>query len=143
MRKPVLNHHLKENLVMSNSLMRFFGTPEKKTEVNPGDHNVPFTIVVANVGTQDITGIRGQLSLPFGFSPTAGSGPLIEADFNANAGAKLIESTSKTPKNPIILHNTIFWTFFLLIKRFCVDIFDFNFKLFRNFLGFLLLCFSL
>ena len=46
----------------------FFGTPEKKLEVNPGDQNVPFTIVVANVGTQDITGIKGQLSLPFGFS---------------------------------------------------------------------------
>lgn len=63
----------------------FFGTPDRKIEVNPGDHNVPFTIVIANVGTQDITGIRGQLSLPFGFSPTAGSGPLIEADFAANA----------------------------------------------------------
>ena len=63
----------------------FFGTPDEKIEVNPGDHNVPFTIVVANVGTQDITGIRGQLSLPFGFSPTSGSGPLIEADFDANA----------------------------------------------------------
>ena len=63
----------------------FFGTADKKIEVNPGDRNVPFTIVVANVGTQDITGIKGQLSLPFGFSPTAGSGPLIEADFDANA----------------------------------------------------------
>ena len=65
----------------------FFGTADKKIEVNPGDHNVPFTIVVANVGTQDITGIRGQLSLPFGFSPTAGSGPLIEADFDSNSFA--------------------------------------------------------
>ena len=63
----------------------FFGTPEKKLEVNPGDQNVPFTIVVANVGTQDITGIKGQLSLPFGFSPTVGSGSLIEADVDANA----------------------------------------------------------
>jgi len=63
----------------------FFGTADKKIEVNPGDRNVPFTIVVANVGTQDITGIKGQLSLPFGFSPTAGSGPLIEADFDSNA----------------------------------------------------------
>ena len=63
----------------------FFGIPDQKLEVNPGDKNVPFTIVVANVGTQDITGIRGQLSLPFGFSPTSGSGSLIEADFNANA----------------------------------------------------------
>jgi len=65
----------------------FFGTADKKVEVNPGDRNVPFTIVVANVGTQDITGIKGQLSLPFGFSPTAGSGPLIEADFDSNAFA--------------------------------------------------------
>src|SRR3989304_1272855 len=42
-------------------------------------------IAMANVGTQDITGIKGQLSLPFGFSPTAGSGPLIEADFDSTA----------------------------------------------------------
>lgn len=63
----------------------YFGTPEDKLEVNPGHQNVPFTIIVANVGTQDITGIRGQLSLPFGFSPTVGSGSLIEADFNSNA----------------------------------------------------------
>jgi hypothetical protein len=63
----------------------FFGTPEKKLEVNPGDKNVPFTIVFANVGTQDIIGIRGQLSLPFGFSPTFGSGSLIEADSDSNS----------------------------------------------------------
>ena len=63
----------------------FFGIPDQKLEVNPGDQNVPFTVVIANVGTQDITGIRGQLSLPFGFSPTVGSGSLIEADFDANA----------------------------------------------------------
>ncbi|HXV67082.1 MAG TPA: hypothetical protein VD731_07660 [Nitrosopumilaceae archaeon] len=63
----------------------YFGTDEVKLEVNPGDRNVPFTIVLANVGTQDITGIKGQLSLPFGFSPTVGSGSLIEADFDSNA----------------------------------------------------------
>jgi hypothetical protein len=63
----------------------FFGTPDQKLEVNPGDQNVPFTIVVANVGTQDITGIKGQLSLPFGFSPTVGSGSIIVADFDTNA----------------------------------------------------------
>ena len=63
----------------------YFGTDEVKIEVNPGDRNVPFTIVLANVGTQDITGIKGQLSLPFGFSPTVGSGSLIEADFDSNA----------------------------------------------------------
>jgi hypothetical protein len=63
----------------------FFGIADEKLEVNPGDKNVPFTIVMANVGTQDITGIKGQLSLPFGFSPTAGSGSLIEADFDSTA----------------------------------------------------------
>jgi hypothetical protein len=63
----------------------FFGLPDQKLEVNPGDRNVPFTIVIANVGTQDITGIRGQLSMPFGFSPTVGSGSIIEADFDSNA----------------------------------------------------------
>lgn len=65
----------------------FFGTPDQKLEVNPGDENVPFTIVIANVGVQDITGIKGQLSLPFGFSPTVGSGSIIEADFDSNAFA--------------------------------------------------------
>jgi hypothetical protein len=63
----------------------YFGTDKEKIEVNPGDKNVPFTIVLANVGTQDITGVKGQLSLPLGFSPTTGSGPLIEADFDSNA----------------------------------------------------------
>lgn len=63
----------------------FFGLPDQKFEVNPGDENVPFTIVIANVGTQDITGIKGQLSMPFGFSPTFGSGSIIEADFDSNA----------------------------------------------------------
>lgn len=63
----------------------YFGLPNQKLEVNPGDNNVPFTVVIANVGTQDITGIKGQLSLPFGFSPTVGSGSVIEADFDSNA----------------------------------------------------------
>ena len=63
----------------------YFGTDKEKIEVNPGDKNVPFTIVLANVGTQDITGVKGQLSLPLGFSPTSGSGPLIEADFDSTA----------------------------------------------------------
>lgn len=65
----------------------YFGLPNQKLEVNPGDHNVPFTIVIANVGTQDITGIKGQLSMPFGFSPTVGSGSVIDADFDSNAAA--------------------------------------------------------
>ena len=52
----------------------YFGTMDNKLEVDSGDRNVPFTVVLANVGTQDITGIRGQLSLPLGFSAADGPG---------------------------------------------------------------------
>ena len=65
----------------------YFGTINQKIEVSPGDHNVPFTVVLANVGTQDITGIRGQLSLPYGFSPADGPGSIIRADADANSKA--------------------------------------------------------
>ena len=58
----------------------YFGTFEQKLEVAPGDKNVPFTVVFANVGSQDITGIKGQLQLPLGFSSADGNGALILAD---------------------------------------------------------------
>ena len=66
----------------------YFGTAGERIEVNPGDKNVPFTLVMTNVGTLDITGIQGQLSPPFGFTPTDGSGPIIlaSAENNARAG---------------------------------------------------------
>ncbi|NJK77729.1 MAG: hypothetical protein HC944_01415 [Nanoarchaeota archaeon] len=63
----------------------FFGTVDKKIEVDPGDDNVPFTVVFANVGTQDITGIKGQLSLPIGFSSADGPSSLIVADSDSNS----------------------------------------------------------
>jgi len=63
----------------------YFGTIDEKLEVEPGDSNVPFTVVLANVGTQDITGIKGQLSLPFGFSSADGKGALIFADSDSNS----------------------------------------------------------
>ena len=63
----------------------YFGTANEKLEVSPGDQNIPFTIVMANVGTQDITGIKGQLSMPFGFSASAGPGTMIEADSDTNS----------------------------------------------------------
>ena len=63
----------------------FFGIPDEKMEVDPGDRNVPFTVVLANVGTQDITGIRGQLSLAFGFSSADGVGSLILADSDSSS----------------------------------------------------------
>jgi len=63
----------------------YFGTEDEKLEIDPGDRNVPFTVVLANVGTQDITGIRGQLSLPFIFSSADGPGSLIEADSDSSS----------------------------------------------------------
>jgi hypothetical protein len=63
----------------------YFGTIDEKFEVDAGDKNVPFTVVMANVGTQDITGIRGQLSLPLGFLASDGPGSLIHADADSNS----------------------------------------------------------
>ena len=65
----------------------YFGTLNNKIEVETGDSNVPFTVVFANVGTQDITGIKGQLSLPLGFSASDGPGSIIRADSDSNSDA--------------------------------------------------------
>jgi len=63
----------------------YFGTVNNKMEVNSGDQVVPFTVIFANVGTQDITGIRGQLSPPLGFSSPNVKNGLIFADSNSNS----------------------------------------------------------
>jgi len=63
----------------------YFGISDEKFEVDSGTKNVPFTVIMANVGTQDITGIRGQLSLPLGFSASDGPGSLIYADAGSNS----------------------------------------------------------
>jgi hypothetical protein len=63
----------------------YFGTLDQKIEVTPGDKNVPFTVVFANVGSQDITGIKGQLLLPLGFSSSDGKGALIFADSDSES----------------------------------------------------------
>jgi len=63
----------------------YFGTIEQKIEIEPGDSNVPFTVIFANVGSQDITGIRGQLSLPMGFSGSNGPRSIILADSDSNS----------------------------------------------------------
>ena len=65
----------------------YFGTLDDKIEIEAGDSNVPFPVVFANVGTQDITGIKGQLSLPLGFSASDGPGSIIRADSNSNSDA--------------------------------------------------------
>lgn len=65
----------------------YFGLPAAKMEVRPGDANVPFTVAIANVGAHDITGIRGQLSLPLALSAHDGSRAAVaDAEDNANAG---------------------------------------------------------
>lgn len=61
-------------------LNAYFGNFKEKMEAEPGDMNVPFTIVMSAVGTQDITGIRGELSLPMGFSSSNSKNGLIIAD---------------------------------------------------------------
>lgn len=63
----------------------YFGTDGKKIEIEPGDKNVPFTVIFANVGTQDISGIKGQLSLPMGFTPSYGTSQVIHANADNNA----------------------------------------------------------
>ena len=63
----------------------YFGTIDNKIEVGTGDSNVPFTIEFSNVGTQDITGIKGKLALPLGFSGSDGPGSAINANTNTNS----------------------------------------------------------
>ena len=63
----------------------YFGTPDRKIQVDGGDENVPFTVVLVNIGSNDITGISGQLSLPLGFSPSSGSNTIIYADSDSSA----------------------------------------------------------
>jgi len=60
----------------------YFGTSSGKIEVQPGDRNVPLTIVFSSVGSEDINGIKGFLSLPIGFSSAIANAntDLIEAD---------------------------------------------------------------
>lgn len=65
----------------------YFGTPGEKIEVKAGDSNVPLTVVFANVGNHDITGIEGYLSVPLGFTGTAGERGTIRAGSDANSFA--------------------------------------------------------
>lgn len=65
----------------------YFGHQNQKIEVEPGDKNVPFTVIFASVGTEDISGIQGVLSLPVGFSSATSSGGLITAENTQSAAA--------------------------------------------------------
>jgi len=78
---------LRDSVVSIKFLDAYFGTSTGKIEVAPGDKNVPFTISMANVGTQDITGIKGELVLPTQFSASDGKIRAIVADNSQKAVA--------------------------------------------------------
>ena len=49
---------LRDHVISVKFLDAYFGTDGSKIEVAPGDKNVPFTVIMSNVGTQDLTGIK-------------------------------------------------------------------------------------
>jgi len=78
---------LREGVLSIKFLDAYFGTEGSKIEVAPGDNNVPFTVIMSNVGTQDITGIKGKLSLPSAYQSPSGRGVQILADNDQKASA--------------------------------------------------------
>ena len=65
----------------------YFGTTEEKMEIEPGDFNAPFTVVLANVGNSDIVGLTGDLAMPINFGAIGSSTSMIRADTQANVKA--------------------------------------------------------
>ena len=78
---------LRDFVISVKFLDAYFGTEGNKIEVAPGDKNVPFTVVMSNVGTQDITGIKGKLSLPAPYQSPSGRGVAMMADNDQKASA--------------------------------------------------------
>jgi len=78
---------LRKQILSVKFLDAYFGTDGSKIEVAPGDKNVPFTVIMSNVGTQDITGIKGKLSLPAAYQSPSGRGVAIVADNDSKASA--------------------------------------------------------
>jgi hypothetical protein len=78
---------LRDGVLSIKFLDAYFGTDTEKIEVAPGDKNVPFTVIMSNVGTQDITGIKGKLSLPAAYQSPSGRGIDIVADNDQKAAA--------------------------------------------------------
>ena len=78
---------LRKQITSIKFLDAYFGTEGSKIEVAPGDKNVPFTVIMSNVGTQDITGIKGKLSLPAAYQSPSGRGVQIMADNDQKASA--------------------------------------------------------
>ena len=78
---------LRDFVISVKFLDAYFGTEGNKIEVAPGDKNVPFTVIMSNVGTQDITGIKGKLSLPAAYQSPSGRGVAMMADNDQKASA--------------------------------------------------------
>ncbi|NMI83802.1 MAG: hypothetical protein EX286_04110 [Candidatus Nitrosopelagicus brevis] len=78
---------LRDFVISIKFLDAYFGTEGNKIEVAPGDKNVPFTVIMSNVGTQDITGIKGKLSLPAAYQSPSGRGVAMMADNDQKASA--------------------------------------------------------
>ena len=78
---------LRDFVISVKFLDAYFGTEGNKIEVAPGDKNVPFTVVMSNVGTQDITGIKGKLTLPTPYQSPSGIGVAMMADNDQKASA--------------------------------------------------------
>ncbi len=65
----------------------YFGTSTTKMEVGPGDKNVPLTVVLANIGSNDAVGIKAQLFVTTDFSSPNGKFLPIYADSEQKATA--------------------------------------------------------
>ncbi len=78
---------LRKQILSVKFLDAYFGTDGSKIEVAPGDKNVPFTVIMSNVGTQDITGIKGKLHLSAAYQSPSGRGTVIVADNDQKATA--------------------------------------------------------
>jgi hypothetical protein len=114
----------------------YFGFPNQKIEVQPGDQNVPFTILFSNVGTEDIAGIRGLLSLTAGFSAaTPLVEGLIEADNSqtATSGSSFALTFYVNLDKSLVVHDyagTVKLTYNRVRENGARDAFyDFNFKI--------------
>jgi len=78
---------IREQITSIKFLDAYFGTADEKIEAGPGDTNMPFTVIFANVGTQDLTGIRGTLTLPSQYTSVDGRFGEITADNEEKATA--------------------------------------------------------
>ena len=78
---------IRDQITSIKFLDAYFGTSDEKIEAAPGDTNMPFTVIMANVGTQDLTGIRGKLTLPAQYTSVDGKFGQITADNEEKATA--------------------------------------------------------